>query len=105
MSTHVLHSINVLWEDTLCAARTDPMTIDEKLVANRTAVNEAGQTRQCRDWDEVEQFRIQNSACFKGMGAARKGKHMIEEWSFCPEGSPYKAVVEEYMESIKDDAE
>ncbi|KAF2763638.1 hypothetical protein EJ03DRAFT_332572 [Teratosphaeria nubilosa] len=101
LSTRVLHSLNVLWEDTLCAARTDPMTISEELVANRTAINEAGQTRQCRDWSEVERFRVQNSACFKGMGGARKQKHMIEEWQNCPKGSPYQELVDSYIASAR----
>jgi hypothetical protein len=45
----------------------------------------------------VEEFRAKNTACFKDLGAARHHTPMIEEWTFCPEDSPYKKVVDEYL--------
>ena len=99
LTSHVLHSLNVLWQDTLCAARTNPMTISEVFVRDQGLVEKIGQIRQCRDWDELEKLRQKNSACFKSLGGARKHKEMIEEWQCCPEGSEYQAVVDEYLRS------
>ncbi|RDI86255.1 hypothetical protein Vi05172_g3669 [Venturia inaequalis] len=65
------------------------------------AIREAGQTRQCRDWEGLNRFRLENSACFKDLGAARHKTPMIEEWQFCPEDSPYKKVVDEYLAQKK----
>ena len=77
------------------------MSISFKSISNRTAITEAGQTRQCQDWKAVEEFSLQNPACFKDLGAARHKKPMMEEWQFCPEDSPYKKIADEYFTRLR----
>jgi hypothetical protein len=96
LSAQVLHSLNVLWQDTLCAARTDPMTIGE-IVTDRVLVDKFNQTRQCRDWRDLEQFHDENPACFQSVGEERKEEAAWAEWQFCPKGSPYQAVLDRYL--------
>ncbi|KAF3389726.1 hypothetical protein DPV78_011736 [Talaromyces pinophilus] len=71
LSAQVLHSLNVLWQDTLCTAHTDPMTI-AGIVTDRVLVDKFNQTRQCRDWRDLEQFYDENPACFQSVGEERK---------------------------------
>jgi hypothetical protein len=91
---HLLHSINVIWEDIICAARTEPVAITE---VDRDVVHRVNQTRQCRDWNDLEQFSLDNSACYKKLGYRSADDDEFAEWLFCPEGSPWQAAVDRYV--------
>lgn len=70
------------------------MTIGE-IVTDRVLVDKFNQTWQCRDWRDLEQLHDENPACFQSVGEERKDAWA--EWQFCPEGSPYQALLDRYL--------
>ncbi|KAF2763637.1 hypothetical protein EJ03DRAFT_283761, partial [Teratosphaeria nubilosa] len=97
LSSHAIHSLNVLWDDVQCTADMTPRSVSKSVLSNGTAINEVGQTRESRDWSVVEAFARANSACFKDLGTAKNKNPMIEEWQHCPQDSPYQRRVNEYI--------
>jgi len=98
LGAHLLHSLNILWDDIICHADPTPFSISKKHLTNRTAITEAGQSRQCRDWTVLDNFAKENFACFKDLGFARHHKTpILEEWDFCSDGSPYNQIAANYF--------
>jgi len=93
---HAMHCLDALRGEVTCAADDTPYVLNGELITE----NEDGgiiQTRKCRDWQELEEFAVQNSACYKNFADSDPGHDTLEEWKYCPETSPYKAIVAEYF--------
>ena len=50
-----------------------------------------GQTRQCRDWEKLEEWAKGYHSCFRA--ARGNSRPLIESFKFCPKGSPYRDQV------------
>src|SRR3981189_2176661 len=91
---HVLHCLDSLRADVLCAADDTPLSLgpgaqkDEKKMSR---------TRRCRDFKQLEDWAEENSACFEGLEPGEPGYQTLEEWRHCPASSPYTSVVEKYF--------
>ena len=74
----------------------------------------AGQTRNCRNWGKMTEWATQSdrSACFK-LDDYREATNTLEQFAFCPPGSPYQSVQQAYFDyhghkdpyEVKDDEE
>ncbi|KAF1995266.1 hypothetical protein P154DRAFT_556871 [Amniculicola lignicola CBS 123094] len=90
---HILHCLEGLRQDIICAADDTPMpALDSHGVGD-------GQVRQCRDWEKMTKWatRLDQHACYK-FDDYREATNTLELFAFCPEGSPYREVVEAYFE-------
>ncbi|OKL55856.1 hypothetical protein UA08_08886 [Talaromyces atroroseus] len=58
LSGHALHSLVVLWEDSLCTADMTPRSVADNLLFNNTAVAEAGQMRDSPYQEKRKEQRV-----------------------------------------------
>ncbi|KAF7188224.1 Phenylalanine aminomutase (L-beta-phenylalanine forming) [Pseudocercospora fuligena] len=84
---HVTHCLHVLREDTTCNADDTPRYTGHLHAQENstTFFSGIGQTRQCRDWNQLRDFAIENSACYR-----RPLDHfvpLLDRYKNCPDGS------------------
>jgi Mycotoxin biosynthesis protein UstYa len=91
---HVLHCLDSLRADVLCAADDTPIAVGNQ---PNDGPQLQVQTRKCRDWGHLEEFVTMNSACFQGYEPDEPGYQTIEEWQHCQKDSPYWATVQQYL--------
>ena len=97
---HIVHCIGALREDIICPADDTP-----RFAGDPTPDDSFTQVRICRDWDRLERYAQDHSACFKRVSVEDPRYGSLHEWKSCPEGSPYSAVVEEYFKNRKQQLE
>jgi hypothetical protein len=96
-ASHMLHCLDALRQDVQCYADDTP---------RYTGFQEPGrsgthQIRKCRDWNQMETWAQQHTACWRYMPELeREGRSILEEFRYCPEGSPYKETMERYFTSV-----
>ena len=85
---HFVHCLHVLREDVACYADDTPLYTGalNAQKGKRVADPGIGQVRMCRDWDEIRQFSIQNSACYDAVAGGIDGPE-IDKYKFCRDGS------------------
>ncbi|GKZ33278.1 hypothetical protein AbraIFM66950_003118 [Aspergillus brasiliensis] len=88
---HVQHCLLVLRDEVMCDADDTPRYTgfqpDQK--------SGLGQVRMCRDWKQLEQWALEQTACWRHIGEiSEEGFRELDRYRFCPEGSPYKEVSE-----------
>lgn len=91
--SHVTHCLHALREDTICNADDTPRYTGRlHAQANSTLIfSGVGQTRQCRDWDQLRKHAIENSACYQR--PTDKYVPLLDRYKHCPDGSePWKDV-------------
>ena len=94
---HHIHCLDALQENAICSA-------DDTL---RPASSDAGKPqnarrwphKQCRDWDQLERWALQHSACFKRFPNGDSERNTLEEWRWCPDGSPYNSSIDMFFSS------
>ncbi|KAF3052907.1 hypothetical protein E8E11_011513 [Didymella keratinophila] len=104
---HINHCLNGLRQDIMCAADDTPMPALAEHIG-------AGQTRECRDWGKMTEWATQldRNACFR-LDDYREATNTLEQFAFCPPGSPYQSVQQAYFDyhghkdpyEVKDDEE
>jgi hypothetical protein len=77
---HLNHCLEALRQDIICNADDTP-----RWVGSHIPSSGAGQYRMCRDWNQLDTWAKQYSACFKDLDTNNKD----ERFSFCPRNSPY----------------
>jgi hypothetical protein len=105
---HINHCLNGLRQDSesalyrirarltvstvMCAADDTPMPALAEHIG-------AGQTRKCRDWGKMIGWATQldRNACFK-LDDYREATNTLEQFAFCPSGSPYQSVQQAYFD-------
>ncbi|KAI1387535.1 uncharacterized protein F4822DRAFT_430282 [Hypoxylon trugodes] len=86
---HVAHCLEVVRMDIMCVA-------DDTLLSYPVDdPEELPPKRMCRDWDQLEEFAISNSACFERRELDDPFRDSLIEYMNCPTSSPYYEVVEE----------
>jgi Mycotoxin biosynthesis protein UstYa len=84
---HVTHCLHVLREDIICNADDLPRYTGRinAEAGNHIVSSGTGQIRMCRDWSQLREFALHNSACYR-----RPSDHIIpllDRYKFCPDGS------------------
>lgn len=87
--SHLIHCLNVLRDEIRCEASDTPRYTgyqpDQK--------SGLGQVRMCRDWKQLENWAVENTACWRHIGDIKDpGFRELERYRFCPPGSPYEEL-------------
>ncbi|KAI9666118.1 MAG: hypothetical protein M1821_004053 [Bathelium mastoideum] len=93
---HVTHCLDGLLQTIQCEADDTPRytTLDESPVSGN------GQMRNCRSWDKMERWAVENSACYRFVHPTHGDYPRVNRYRFCPEGSPYIESIREYFADI-----
>ena len=83
---HISHCFDALRRQILCDADDTPRAVQRDL----DGVSGVGQTRQCRNWSELEGWAKRHNACYKRPDRPVEGMRNIEKYKFCPEDSGYE---------------
>ena len=83
---HISHCFDALRWQILCDADDSPRAVQQDL----DGVSGVGQTRQCRDWSELERWAIRHTACYRRPDRPVEGMKNIEKYKFCPDDSGYE---------------
>ncbi len=85
---HLAHCLDILRDDIMCNADDTPRytgRLNQQASAEHP-VSGVGQTRLCRDWNLLEQWAHEHSACYKPINSSDAGFPVIERYKFCPNG-------------------
>ena len=91
---HLLHCFDFLRQDILCHADDTPMFsagYDTNLTAGE------GQVRQCRDWNRLQEFVEDNTACFAYINETQGVSDEIERYKYCPKDSPFAPTMRKHF--------
>jgi hypothetical protein len=86
---HIAHCIDLMRSDILCQADDTLLPFE---VPQRA---EVPPKRMCRDWTQLEEFALQNSACFQRTAPEDPQFDTLLDYMNCPPSSPYYRQVEE----------
>ena len=84
---HISHCFDALRRQVLCDADDTPRAVQRDL----DGVSGVGQYRKCRDWNRLEKWAKQHTACYRRPERPVEGMRNIEKYKHCPEGSEYEA--------------
>lgn len=91
---HVYHCLDALRQEVLCDADDTPrytgMGQSEKASATH-------QIRLCKQWDHMEAWAQLHSACWRYEDEKHVPADTLEQFRFCPQGSPYVTKVREFF--------
>ena len=93
--SHILHCFDSLRQDIICNADDVPRYSGFQ----PSGSTGRGQKHQCRDWNQLEEWANANTACWRYIQDSSPDFHLIEQYKFCPPGSPYAAKVAEVFGS------
>jgi hypothetical protein len=106
---HINHCLNGLRQDSKLALRHTELPADYPTIVMCAADDTpmpalaehigAGQIRKCRDWNKMTEWATQldRNACYK-LDDYREATNTLEQFAFCPPGSPYQDVQEAYFD-------
>lgn len=94
---HHIHCLDTLREDAICSADDTLRPTGSGEEANMQGPRRRPQ-RKCRDWEQLERWALQNSACFKRLPDDDPGRGTLEEWTWCPKESPFVPAVEAFLD-------
>ncbi|KAK5997696.1 hypothetical protein PT974_00051 [Cladobotryum mycophilum] len=86
---HVMHCLNVLRETVMCNADDEPLytgALHAQLGAAQPRAG-IGSVRKCRDWNKLQDWARERSACWKPYKMDDPNLPLIERYKFCPDGS------------------
>ena len=92
---HIYHCLDALRLEVLCDADDTPRYTGMGQPNKASATH---QIRFCKDWDRMEAWAIQNSACWRYFDEKHAPADMLDQFHFCPKGSPYFAKTQEFSE-------
>lgn len=92
---HVKHCFDALRQDILCDADDTPRYTGFQ-PSHSTGLM---QDRKCRDWGQLEEWAKANTGCWRHLPETGPDFHLVEQYKFCPQDSPYAAKVAEVFGS------
>ncbi|MCJ1423773.1 hypothetical protein MMC29_001657 [Sticta canariensis] len=96
---HHIHCLDALRENAICSADD---TLRPAGTGMATPLNPARPPwRVCRDWDQLEKWALQNSACFRRLPDDDPKRDTLEEWKWCPDQSPFLPAIESFFSSTQ----
>ncbi|KAJ5792556.1 uncharacterized protein N7503_008534 [Penicillium pulvis] len=88
---HLEHCLLVLRDEAMCNADDTPRYTGFQ----PNQKSGLGQVRMCRDFEQLEQWARDHTACWRHVGEIREeGFRELDRYRFCPDGSPYKEMSE-----------
>lgn len=86
--SHMMHCIDVLREETMCAADDTPRYTGRvnSEVGKKVATSGNGQKRMCRDWGTLADWAKENSACYRYVNKTDPDFPEIDRYKYCPDG-------------------
>ena len=91
---HVQHCLLVLREEIMCNADDTPRYSGYQ----PPHASGTGQVRMCRDWNALEAWAKseERTACWRDIPEKEliNKNTTLDQYRFCPEGSPYKEIAE-----------
>lgn len=103
---HIVHCLDSLLQATICAADDFPwVQLPPPRLRQDSSVYQ--QVQQCKSWDGLLSWARKHSSCYRYENVTDEfgnflPPHAIDRYRFCPEGSPYEQVVQEYFQSQGD---
>jgi len=88
---HQLHCVDALRQEVICNADDTPRYTGSQPHKS----SGLGQVRQCRNWNDLEAWAADNTACYRYINYTQPEFDSLERYKFCPEGSPYSAKIHE----------
>ena len=85
---HIAHCLNVLRDDIICNADDTPRytgRLNQQASADHPTSG-VGQTRLCRNWEHLERWAQEHSACYKPINMSDANFPPIERYKYCPNG-------------------
>lgn len=82
---HLLHCLDALRQDVICYADDTPRYTGLQPPGR----SGTGQVRQCKDWNQLEAWAQQHTACWRYINPHNHSFDTLERHKFCPDGSPY----------------
>jgi hypothetical protein len=94
--SHIIHCLDTLRSDTLCYADDTPRRTSGDV--HHEGETGYGQYRKCRNFDTLNSWAKQHTACFRYDHEAEGNAYPeIQRFVWCPEGSPYRKEVDKYF--------
>lgn len=85
---HVNHCLLVLREQVICDANDIPRYTGYQPKGK----SGLGQEHMCRDWNQLESWAVENSACWRRLDDIDPNGSQLAAYRFCPPGSPYAEI-------------
>ncbi|KUJ19151.1 uncharacterized protein LY89DRAFT_667145 [Mollisia scopiformis] len=92
---HHIHCLDALRENAICSA--DDTLRPAGSGQATPLVPEKQPRKQCRDWNQLERWAVENSACFKRYPDDDPKHRTLEEWRNCPENSQFMPLVNKFF--------
>ncbi|KAI0006994.1 hypothetical protein F4779DRAFT_620067 [Xylariaceae sp. FL0662B] len=92
---HILHCLDSLRVETMCTADDTLRYVPLNAVHGFRPGD--GQTRKCRDWNQVQQFVNAHDPCYHYLKPGDNELSNLERFKYCPKGSPYLPKIRDYF--------
>lgn len=89
---HVYHCLDALRQEVLCDADDTPRYTGMGQADKASATH---QIRLCKDWGHMEAWALENSACWRYFDEKDAPGDTLEQYRYCPEGSPYITKIQQ----------
>ncbi|KAL4984196.1 hypothetical protein BDW68DRAFT_180871 [Aspergillus falconensis] len=92
---HILHCLDTIRAETICAADDTPRYVPPNGEHGYRPGD--GQTRQCRDWAQLEAFVRQHDPCYRYVCPGNEQISNLERFKYCSDNSVYLPKIREYF--------
>lgn len=94
--SHSIHCLDALLQDTKCYADDTPRY---EALAHPGQPGD-NQPRMCRDWNKLEEYAREYSACWRDVNPTEHGFDLLKRYRYCPKGSPYWEKIREAFPDV-----
>ncbi|KAL3429988.1 hypothetical protein BDV09DRAFT_200092 [Aspergillus tetrazonus] len=92
---HILHCLDSIRLETICTADDTTRHIPSDAVHGFRPGD--GQTRQCRDWTQLDAFVRRHDLCYRYICPGNNTVSNLERFKYCPADSEYLPRIREYF--------
>ena len=92
---HHIHCLDALRENAICSADDTLRPAGSGMARLQNSKRQP--QKQCRSWDQLQRWALQNSACFKRFSDDDPRRKTLDEWRWCPDDSPYLPTIEAFF--------
>lgn len=91
---HISHCLDTIRQDLICDADDTP-----RWTGYGDMISGVGQVRQCKDWNTLNAWAKEHTACYKHIPLAESDVDRLKPYTFCPPQSP-QSPQSPYIEKI-----
>ncbi|KAL4999598.1 hypothetical protein BDV10DRAFT_184230 [Aspergillus recurvatus] len=92
---HILHCLDTIRVETMCAADDTPRYVPANGAHGYRPGD--GQTRQCRDWSQLEAFVRRHDPCYRYVCPGNEHISNLERFKYCQDDSVYLPKIRKYF--------